>query len=68
MQFNEKLDDIQIFTKKTHLDANVIPNTQGLYFIAKYQELMERYYLARVYLCEIDTPDWDHWIKTILRK
>lgn len=63
MQFNEKLDDIQIFTKKTHLDANVIPNTQGLYFIAKYQELMERYYLARVYLCEIDTPDWDHWIK-----
>ena len=63
MQFNEKLDDIQIFTEKVYVDADAIPNVQGLYFITKYKELMERYYLARVYLSEIDTQDWDHWIK-----
>lgn len=62
MPFVNRLDDIKIFKEKVeNVNANLEP--QALYFIIKYQEILDRYYSARMYMEEINTQDWEHWTR-----
>lgn len=50
---------------KFELVGTKLPNSNDIFFRSKQHELVEQYTAARVFMREIETNDWNHWLNPI---
>ncbi len=46
-------------------EGTVLPSNQDMYFVSKWNELFERYTVARLFLRKTQEDNWDYWFNHI---